>query len=112
MMQEHDASTPRGKSAVISALEPLVQSINDSIVRQNFKKELSERLNIDEKLVYSRFNKGGKKNSTEERTGILSSDEEYLTSLEGSFLRILFTKPELINEIRILVLNTYGRCFR
>mgnify|MGYP001161696554 CR=1 FL=1 len=98
MMQEHDASTPRGKSAVISALEPLVQSINDSIVRQNFKKELSERLNIDEKLVYSRFIKGAKKNSTEGRSGILSSDEEYLTSLEGSFLRILFTKPELINE--------------
>lgn len=98
MIQEHDATTARGKSAVISALQPLVDSISDSIVRQNFKKELSERLDIDEKLVYSRLQTPDRKQNSGGKPGSLSSDDVYLVSLEGSFLRILFTKPELINE--------------
>ena len=97
MIQEHGTGTARGKSAVIAALKPLIQSIRDSLVMQRFKKELAERLGIDEKTVYNRVN------STERSSGgggNISSDEMFLGTLEGSFLRILVTRPELISEAR------------
>lgn len=155
MIIEHDARTPRGKSAAIAALNPLVQSLRDSIAQQKFKKEISEHLGLDEKLVYDRINelqtsyvkeplsansynnhKGNDFSSKTElkrnykqfekvdlnhkygRKPLLSGyknepntkftpkqenypeDERYLGTLEGSFLRILITKPEFITEAR------------
>lgn len=154
MMLEHDAKTPRGKSAAIAALQPLVQALKDSIVQQKFKKEIAEHLGLDEKLVYDRINElqtsyvkepvSGYEQNTSQVTGFVSnngymqnhnfssrtdfpkkfgyrqkfgykkevgnqflqgqqllhSDERYLGTLEGSFLRIIITKPELIAEAR------------
>ena len=37
MISEHDGRTSRGKSAVITALNPLIGSIKDTIVQQRFK---------------------------------------------------------------------------
>src|SRR5690606_12186719 len=56
MIIEHDGRTSRGKSAVIAALNPLIQSIKDTIVQHKFKKEIAERLDLDERLVYNRIN--------------------------------------------------------
>ncbi len=154
MIIEHDGRTSRGKSAVIAALNPLVQSLKDSIAQQKFKKEIAEQLGLKEELVYDRINQlksssvkepplssygdQGSKNQgvtpktsyryNKNHTGkvdhsykngnrltgsgyrdILSSDlahkqanytadERYLGTLEGSFLRILVTKPEFIAE--------------
>jgi len=144
MISEHDGRTSRGKSAVITALNPLIGSIKDTIVQQRFKKEIAERLDLDEKLVYQRINdlqavsvreplpnygvttskihpqssnhnskidnalNYGKQFSRSGRGNELSGalgrkqndDERFIGSLEGSFLRILVTKPEFIAEAR------------
>ncbi len=145
MISEHDGRTSRGKSEVIAALNPLVGSLKDSIAQQKFKKEIAERLDLDEKLVYNRIsdlqtssvkeplaknygltapkanpqssnkngkvenvhNYGKKFSSSEYRNDLgnglgqkQNDDERFIGTLEGSFLRILVTKPEYIAEAR------------
>lgn len=145
MISEHDGRTSRGKSAVIAALNPLIKSLKDTIAQQKFKKEIAERLELDEKLVYNRINdlqassvkeplpnyygvtapkdypqsstrngkianayKYGKQFSRSgygndpgaELGKIQNDDERFVGTLEGSFLRILVTKPEFIAEAR------------
>jgi len=131
MIIEHDGRTSRGKSAVIAALNPLIQSIKDTIVQHKFKKEIAERLDLDERLVYNRINSlksnsvkeplpeygvtppgsqfrsgnagDGKQFSRSGQDGLRqkpNDDERFIGSLEGSFLRILVTKPEFIAEAR------------
>lgn len=95
-ISDNNATTPRGKSAVIQYLTPLVESISNPIALQKFKKEISERLSLDEKLVYQTLGKTSSnvkivhKSSTE--------DEQFSNSVEGTFLRILMTSPEFLNE--------------
>ena len=94
----HGGKTPRGQKAVIAALAPLLQSTGDALVKSRFKKDLAERLGMDEKAVYQllRANTAVSRNP-----GLsVSSDEVYLRSLEGSFLYLLMTKPGLIAEAR------------
>lgn len=145
MISEHDGRSSRGKSAVIAALNPLVKSLKDSIAQQRFKKEIAERLDLDEKLVYNRisdlqtssvkeplpknygftapkahpqssnhigridythnngkqFSRSGYGNDRRGGLGQKQNDDErFIGTLEGSFLRILVTKPEFIAEAR------------
>jgi DNA primase len=96
-MEEHDPSTPRGKSAAVEYLRPLTDSIKDPIILANFKKEIAELLEIKEQLMYN-----GLHGRTTEKveTNESSINTAYLQTLEGSFLRILITSPELINEAK------------
>lgn len=100
-MEEHDASTPRGKSAVVEYLNPLVESIKDPIILANFKKEIAEHLEIKEKLMYNGLHGKTAVIKTAEKP---SDSDPFLHSLEGSFLRILITKPELISEAKNYVI--------
>jgi DNA primase len=98
----HGGTTPRGQKAVIEQLAPLLQSMSDTLAKSRFKKDLSERLGIDEKTVYQmvRTTAPGPR-----PTGSSVSDEEvYVRSLEGGFLHLLITKPELTVEARRYVL--------
>lgn len=94
----HGGKTPRGQKAVIAELAPLLQAMSDTLVKTRFKKDLAERLGIDEKTVYQLLRAS---NAVGRSAGFsISNDDVYFRSLEGSFLYLLFTKPELIAEAR------------
>jgi DNA primase len=103
MITTHTAATPRGKSLVINSLAPLVQSIRDEITTQQFKQKLAEKLGIDERTIYRKLPDSRQRSTRDTRGPSLSADERYCGTLEGSFLRILIARPELINEARTYV---------
>jgi len=95
---DQGGKTPRGQKAVIMQLAPLVQSMSDTLAKARFKKDLAERLGIDEKTVYQMLRTSTAGNRA---NGVLiNNDEAYLRSLEGGFLHLLFTKPDCIAEAR------------
>lgn len=100
-LADNDTSTPRGKSAVVEFLNPLVKEIKNPIAQSNFKKEIAEHLEIKEQLMYTRL-QGTISNNIVKETS--SENDDYLFTLEGSFLRILVTSPELILEAKKYVL--------
>jgi DNA primase len=95
---EHGGKTPRGQKAVIEALAPLMSSMSNDVARSQFKKDLAERLGIEEKNVYRLLPNpkgGGRK-----KMFSLSDEDLYMSSKEGQFLHLLFTQPALITEAR------------
>ena len=100
-LAENDSSTGRGKSAVVEYLSPLVQSIRDPIIQSNFKKEISEHLEIKEQLMYNSL-QGTTVQSRVQEDSV--ANEGFFLTLEGCFLRILVTCPELIDEAKNYVI--------
>ncbi|MCX7726580.1 MAG: DNA primase [Chitinispirillaceae bacterium] len=98
LMKRYNSSTPVGKAAIVDALAPIITAIKDSIVLQNIKKEIAEKLRLDEKLVHKRYSSSNKENFR--KPELLTEEMKYTTTLEGRFLKILFLKPELIEEVR------------
>lgn len=95
---DQGGTTPRGQKAVIEHLAPIHQAMSDSLARTRFKKDLAERLGIDEKIVYRLLSNPSGTERKSETT--VTHDDLFLRSLEGSFLHMLFTKPELLGEAR------------
>jgi DNA primase len=95
---EHGGRTPRGQKAVIEQMAPLLHSMSDVLARARFKKDLAERLGADEKTVYQMLRTAAVKGQADGAPA--RDDEAYLRSLEGSFLHLLFTRPEGIAEAR------------
>lgn len=96
-IEEHDISSIRGKSAVINNMEPLYRSMKP-LLKPLFVKEVAEYLLLKEEDVLYRL-KSPNKTAVRNIFNRNESIEEYdINSLESTFLRILFTKPELIRE--------------
>lgn len=92
-------ATPQQKSAMLDYLIPLVQSISDSIVRQDFVRQIAERLGITEATVLGRF----KRTVAQGRQGSLyasASTPDINGTQEGLLLRLLVSVPTLIPEAR------------
>ena len=90
--------TPRGQKAVIETLAPLVSSMSNEVAKGRFKKDIADRLGIAEKNVYNLLPNpkgGGRKKKFS-----LSDEDLYMSSKEGQFLHLLFTRPALIAEAR------------
>jgi len=95
-MADKGNATPQGKSKVLDFLAPLAASMTDAIVRHEFVKQLSERLNISESMVLGRIKPSGSvqtKVSTEQ-------NDDYCGTLEGNFMRLLLNAPTIISEAR------------
>lgn len=92
---DKSADTPQGKSQVLDFLAPLGQSMTDSIVRQEFVKQLSEHLRISEATVHGRL-----KNHAYALNKNPLETQEYSGTLEGNFMRLLLSTPSLIPEAR------------
>ncbi|MBN2035848.1 MAG: DNA primase [Chitinispirillaceae bacterium] len=93
---EVGSPTPRGQKAVIEQLAPFEASMTNTLARSAFKKELAERLGIDEKSVYQVVRRAG--SSGRAAAVPVQDDALYLRTLEGSFLHLLFTTPSYISE--------------
>jgi len=90
---DNNGASPQGKSAAIAFLAPLMQAMSDSIVRGEFIKLLSERLDVNEQLIYERLKK------QPAGTGLVAGDgisvDAFLNTPEGKCIRILALHPEL-----------------
>jgi DNA primase len=100
LAQNDGAKTPRSQKAIIEQLAPLVQSMTNTLAKTRFKKDLAERLGIDEKTTYELLRSMRSGDSNVQRPADTAGDEVYLRTLEGSFLHMLLTQPELIREAR------------
>jgi DNA primase len=107
MAREQDIRTAHGKSATVTSLQPILQSITDPIVAHQFKKELSDRIGLDENVINTKVHLDDKKMGYKVVQSLTVNHEDidrFSMSLEGSFLRILLTCPELIPEARQYVI--------
>ena len=86
--------TPQGKSQVLDFLVPLAQSMTDSIVRQEFVKQIAEHLQVSETTVHGRL----KKSVTMQASA--GDPDNYCGTLEGKFVRLLLSNPSFIPETR------------
>jgi len=94
-MADKGVDSPQKKSAVLDYLVPLAQSISDSIVRQDFIKNISERLHVNESIVAGRIKRPGAAARTD-----FNSADDYSGSIEGNFMRLLLSDPSIIKEAR------------
>jgi DNA primase len=94
-MADKNSASPQGKSQVLDFLAPLAASMTDSIVRQEFVKQLSEHLQISESTVLSRI-----KPQAANRFGPADNSDDYCGTLEGNFMRLLLAVPTIISEAR------------
>ena len=95
---EHGGKTPHGQKAVITQMAPLMQSMSDALAKARLKRDLADRLGADEKTVYQMLRSAAGGERVAGTPGV--NDESYLRSLEGSFLHLLFTRPDCIPEAR------------
>lgn len=93
------ASGVAAKASIIDTLSPLVRALGDPIIQARFKKELAEQLGVDERLVYQKIG-GSVRQEEPQIVKPSSNDELFINSLECSFLRLLISNPELIDQAR------------
>jgi DNA primase len=101
--KDFDSSTPIGKSRTLDALTPLVQSFSDSIVRERFYKEMSETLFIGRDIINKRIKTGGAGRFSPSQNNE-STIRDYFGTIEGNFIRMLLTNPELVKDARQFIL--------
>lgn len=100
-VSEHDCDSPHGKRQVIEELALYIEQLKDPIIRDDFIGKLSDRLRVDKHLVAKRFRPAGEQEPRRRVASVtLKESEKYLSGLEGSFLRILMTSPELVEQAR------------
>jgi DNA primase len=92
---EHDPATPHGKSAIIAMLTPLMQAMTDSIIRQEFVKKLSERLNVRETTILERAKAPTGPAAAVEKVPDQVVVANYLSTPEGKFVRLVAMYPQL-----------------
>jgi DNA primase len=93
----HDETTPRGKSAIIEELAPLLQAITDDIVRVEYVKHIAERLGVREDLVHHRA--ASRHTPPPSEPSLTNRAKRYLQTEEGSFLHLLLRNPSLAGTV-------------
>ncbi len=96
-----DTSTPQGISSVISHCAPIVRAITDSVVAGAYIKQLAEKLDLREDVVYSQIRNGaGFVESVPENAPEVEDDfaQKFYATPEGDLCRILIEFPDLIDS--------------
>jgi DNA primase len=102
-ISDNSAGTPYGKSTALSALAPLAGAITDSIVQGEFVKQISEALSLPEDLVRRRVKQADVPVAVMERQS-RDFSAAYYGTIEGKFIRLLLSAPNLIPQARQFIL--------
>jgi DNA primase len=101
--RDNSANTPYGKSAALTALSPLVRSITDAIVQREFVKQIGEALSLPEDLVGKRIKQTDIPAKPPE-TQSKDTAAAYFGTIEGKFIRLLLSAPNLIPQARQFII--------
>jgi DNA primase len=102
--RDNMANTPYGKSSALSALAPIVASVTDTIVQRDFVKQISEALLLPEDLVYKRIKQANFPANAPPTPLSKDTASAYFGTIEGNFIRLLLTNPDLVKEARQFIL--------
>ncbi len=91
-------TTPRGQKAVITQILPLYQAMINSVAKNRFRRELADRLGLDEKVV-DRELRASRQAQRQEATAT-ENGADFMPSLEWKLLHVLISRPQLIGETR------------
>jgi DNA primase len=89
--------TAHAKSAVLDAIVPLIDSTRDNVVRADCVKRTAERIGVGEPLVVQRLAPNGRRQSSAPSAPSVP-EQPYASRLEGHFIHLLISHPELIPE--------------
>jgi DNA primase len=87
----------RSQKAVIGQLLPLYQAMPGEVARSRFRRELADRLGLDEKVVAREMRLPAQ---ARERSQTQGNGPDFMHSLGWKFLHLLVSRPELISETR------------
>lgn len=96
---ENDISSAFGKKQVVERLTPYMRLLTDPLIKEEFARELSEKLRIDTRHLKKILSPNSSE-TLNRPVGESRGSEAFSNSLEGNFLRILLTSPDLINQAK------------
>lgn len=91
-MARVDIRSPHGKSSVVRDLLPILNELTDPILQSEFAKEIAQHLGIAQDLV----TRGLRKTTRRPEESAEPVPENILQTLEGKFIQLLFTFPDLV----------------
>ena len=95
---QHGNKSARSQRAVIGQLLPLYLAMTNSVARSRFRKDLADRLGLDESVVEREMRQSGRAAAPEEAGRKIGAD--FTHSLGWKFLHLLVSRPDLIAETR------------
>jgi len=90
--------TPRSQKAVITQLLPLYQAMTNSVAKNRFRKELADRLGLNESVVDQEMRAHSQAHAQEAATNAIGIN--LMHSPRWKLLHLLINRPELIAEAR------------
>jgi len=90
--------TPRSQKAVITQLLPLYQAMTNSVAKNRFRKELADRLGLNESVVDQEMRAHSQAHAQEAATNAIGTN--LMHSPRWKLLHLLINRPELIAEAR------------
>ncbi len=99
-VQTHGVDSPHAKSAVVRELVSYLNEVADAIVRADHVKRLAERLGVGEHLVRQELRPEPSQRSVSAQSASHPKGPRYGSTVEGHFMMLLISHPELIAEAR------------
>ncbi len=97
-VEAHGMSSAAQKSMVIGRLQPLLNDIGDTIIQTDFARRIADRLHVDERLVMERIRAERHGGRRDEPAAPAPQSRSYASTLEGHFLHLIVSHPELVPE--------------
>ncbi|MBD3241716.1 MAG: DNA primase [Chitinivibrionales bacterium] len=97
-VEAHGTESAAQKSAVLGQLQPLLSDISDSIIRDDFARHIADRLHVAERLVLERIRPARRERESAEAAAPAPQSRSYASSLEGHFIHLIVSHPELVPE--------------
>lgn len=97
-VQTHGVDSAAQKSMVIQQLRPLLSEIRDAIIQTDFARRIADRLHVDERLVLERIRPERQERRGDETATPAPRTRSYASSLEGHFIHLIVSHPELVPE--------------
>jgi DNA primase len=100
---DNPSDTPYATSSALTALAPLAGAITDSVVQREFVKQISEALHLPEDIIRKRIKQADRSPHAAGKQSN-NTDAAYFGTIEGKFIRLLLSAPNLIPQARQFIL--------